>query len=234
MGYRYIKCRQRGGSLFIRKEPLEMNRSHPRLLLLVLLIVLLAIPTMAVLAKELGLLTISGPGIKGEITLNDAKELSKLEGSGFFDQPMSIKPPENLGDGYNITAHLNLDGKMVPLLQGVYYPGEAGQAGYWHVTGRLNGEELQPVDQWGQMRPEAENAFRSLMTANKITLQPAIVSAPAQVAPAAQAVAEPALVPVVSPPPTQTPYVVGLVAAILVLVGTGLTLRRRAVSQRSA
>jgi len=212
-----------------------MNRSHRRILSFVLLIVLLAIPTMAVLAKELGLLTISGPGLKGEIGLNDPKELSKLEGSGFFDQPMGIKPPSNLGDGYNITAHLNLDGKMVPLLQMVYYPGEEGQAGYWHITGRLNGEELQTVDQWGQMRPEAENAFRGLMTANKITLQPAIVSAPVEVAPAAQAAAEPAVVPAASPAPTQTPpYLVASIAAILVLVGAGLALRRRTVNQRSA
>jgi len=216
-----------------------MNRSHQRVLLFVLLIALLAIPTVAVLAKELGLLTISGPGIKGEISLNDPKEISKLEGSGFFDQPMSIKPPEKLGEGYNITAHLNLDGNLVPLLQMVYYPGEEGQAGYWHITGLLNGEILQTVDQWGQMRPSAENAFRGLMTANGITLQTAIVSAPVEIAPveiapAAQAGAEPAVVPAASPAPAQAPYVAISIAAILVLVGAGLALRRRTVGQRSA
>jgi len=62
-----------------------MNKTKRHILFLILVITLLAIPTFVVFAKELGMLTISGPGIKGELTLNDPKAMLKLEQSGFFD-----------------------------------------------------------------------------------------------------------------------------------------------------
>ena len=210
------------------------------------LIALLVIPSTVVFAKELGLLTITGPGIKGEVSLNDHDDMMNLEQSGFFDQARFVKPPENLGQGYNITAHLNLDGKLVPMVQMVYYPAEEGQQGYVHYTGRLNGETLQPVDQWAQLPSSAETALRNLMTANKITIQPAVVSAPAVVAPAViepakseeQAAVQPASASSSAPTaaPQQMYYQVGvaLAALILILLGAGVILKRRTVSQRSA
>jgi hypothetical protein len=210
-----------------------MNKTSRRILSLILVIGLLAIPTLTVFAKELGLLTISGPGIKGEVTLKDPDQMMKLEQSGFFDQVSYTKAPEKLGQGYTITAHLNLDGKIVPFVEMVYYPMEEGKPGLVHYTGRLNGESLQKVDQWGTLRLEADTAFRNLMTANKITLQPAVAAAPAEVAPAAPA-AESVTAPTVSPVPVQAPYILPALAAILlVLVGAGLVLRRRAVRHSS-
>jgi len=210
-----------------------MNGTKRRILSLVLLIALLAIPTVTVLAKELGQLDISGPGIDGQLTLTDHDQMMKLEGSGFFDQPSMVKPPENLdlGTGYTITAHLNLDGKLVPFVEAVYYPAEEGELGYWHFTGRMNGEKMQAVDLWGQLSPAAENAFRDVMAANKITLQPAIVAAaPAAAAPAVA----PADVPAVSPAPSENPYLIpAIIAAALILLGAVLALRRRAVNQSS-
>lgn len=210
-----------------------MNRTKRHILSLIMGIALLAIPTLTVFAKELGLLTISGPGIKGEVTLKDPDEMMKLEQSGFFDQVSYMKAPENPGQGYNIMAHLNLDGKMVPFVEMMYYPAEEGKPGYVHYTGRLNGESLQKVDQWGTLRLEADTAFRSLMAANNITLQPAVAAAPAAVEPAAPVV-EPVTAPAVSPMPVPASYIIpALVAFILVLVGTGLVLRRRAASHPS-
>src|SRR6185436_2186812 len=112
-----------------------MNTTKRHILAFVLAIALLAIPTIA-FAKELGALTISGPGINGELTLNDPKDMMNLEQSGFFDQASSIKPPENLGQGYTITTYLNLDGKVVPFIKLIYFPAEEGQAGYMHTVGR--------------------------------------------------------------------------------------------------
>ena len=219
-----------------------MNKIQRHTLSLALALVLLAIPTI-VLAKELGMLTISGPGIKGEATLNDPKAMVNLEQSGFFDQASVAKPPANLGQGYTITAHLNLDGKLVPFIQLVYYPAEEGQPGFMHTIGRLDGESLRTVDEWSKVRPGAETAFRNLMTANGITLQPAIVAvAPEVAAPAAQpakseqqTVSEPASAPSVVPAPIQTYYVAAaLAASILILLGAGFVMRHRATSQRSA
>ncbi|HEX9332668.1 MAG TPA: hypothetical protein VF896_12315 [Anaerolineales bacterium] len=204
-----------------------MNKTKRHILFLILVITLLAIPTFVVFAKELGMLTISGPGIKGELTLNDPKAMLKLEQSGFFDQAALIKPPQNLGEGYTITAHLNLDGKVVPFVQMVYYPTAKGEPSYVHYIGRLNGETLQKVDEWSTLSLDADTAFRGLMDANNITLQSAIVSAPPAAAPAVAPVTAPA----VSSVPIPTSYIIlALVAVALLLAGAGLVLRRRTIS----
>ena len=211
-----------------------MNKTQRRLLFFMLVIALVAIPTIAVLAKELGSLSITGPGIKGELTLNDHDEMMKLEGSGFFEL-MNASPPKNLGEGYNITAYLNLDGKIVPFVQMVYYPTEEGRPGYVHYTGRLNGESLQTVDEWGMLRQDADKALRGLMTAHSVVVQSALVAAPAAAQPEAAnpSVAVPVTGPSVSSMPVQPIFVAGI-AAILLLVGAGLVLRRRSVNQRSS
>ena len=211
-----------------------MNKIQRRFLFFMLVIALVAVPTIAVLAKELGSLSITGPGIKGELTLNDHDEMMKLEGSGFFEF-MKASPPKNLGEGYNITAYLNLDGKIVPFVQMVYYPTEEGKPGYVHYTGRLNGESLQTVDEWGMLLQDADNTLRGLMTAHNVAIQSALVAAPAAAQPEAvkPSVAVPVTGPTVSASPIQPAYIVG-VAAILLLIGAGLVLRRRSVNQRSS
>lgn len=130
---------------------------------------------------------------------------------------------------------------MVPFVQMVYYPTESGEPAYVHYTSRLNGESLQPVDEWGQLNPDAEAALLGLIDYYGIALQPAILTAPAVAEPALakSAVAEeaaPAVVPVTSPAaPVVNPYLIaGLVTALLVLIGIGLTLKRRSLSQPSA
>lgn len=208
-----------------------MNKAKKPILSILLVIALLAIPTFVVFAKELGLLTISGPGIKGELSLNDHKSMMNLEQNGFFDEASLSQPPKNLNleAGYTITAHLNLDGKVVPFVQMVYYPTNEGQAGYVHYIGRLDGQTLKKVDEWHLMRLSADEALRELMTANHITLQSALVAAPAAAAPVKEV--EPVTAPAVTPAPVQTSYLIpAVIASILLLAGAGLVLRRRTVS----
>ena len=212
-----------------------MNKVNKHILFLFLIIALLAISTSVVFAKELGLLTISGPGIKGEVSLNDHDAMMNLEQSGFFDQAALSKPPKDLGEGYNITAHLNLDGKLVPYIQMVYYPTNEGQSGYIHYPARLEGETLQAIDEWHLLNSKADGALRDAMTANNITVQSALIQAPAAVEPVKESVAAPAVesvaAPAASPAPTQMPYLIpALVVTILALMGAALALRRRTVS----
>lgn len=205
-----------------------MNGKNRFVLCLLLIVVMLSLSTFVVFAKELGLLTISGPGIRGEVALTDRELMTTLEASGFFDQAAFVKPPENLNmdAGYSVTAHLNLDGQLLPYVQMTYFAADQGQPGYVHYTARFTGESLQPVDQWQRLTPNADNTFRGLLSANDITLQPALVTAPA--APAV----EPIVIPAASPAPLPDPLAYGVLAAALVLLGgAGLALRRRAVSQ---
>lgn len=204
---------------------------HKHILLVFLLIALLAISTTVVFAKELGLLTISGPGIKGEVSLNDHDAMMNLEQSGFFDQAFLSKPPEGLGEGYNLTAHLNLDGELVPYIQMIYYPTNEGQSAYIHYTARLEGDTLQPIDEWHLLNRKADGILRDVLTENHITVQSAFVKAPEGVAPAKETVAEPVAVSTASPAPTQLPYLIpALVVSLLALIGFALVLRRRTVS----
>ena len=165
---------------------------NKHILFVFLITALLALSTTVVFAKELGLLTLSGPGIKGEVTLNDHNTMMNLEHAGFFDQAVLAKPPKNLGEGYNLTAHLNLDGKLVPYIQMVYYPTYEGQSAYLHYTARLEGETLQATDEWHLLNIKADSALRKLLTANNITVQSALVKAPEAVAPAKEPAKAPA------------------------------------------
>jgi hypothetical protein len=212
-----------------------MKKVHKHILLLFCVLALLTVSTSAVFAKELGLLTISGPGIKGEVSLNDHEAMMNLEQSGFFDQAFLAKPPKDLGEGYNITAHLNLDGKLVPYIQMVYYPTQEGQSAYIHYTGRLEGNTLQSIDEWHLLNRKADGALRDLFTANKITVQSALIKAPAVVEPAKEPVAAADVQPVAPPAatslaPAQMPYLIpALVVGVLALMGLALAIRRRTV-----
>jgi hypothetical protein len=156
-----------------------------------------------------------------------------LEKSGFFDQTASIQPPENLGEGYTVTAQLNLDGRMVPYVEMVYYPTAEGEPGYVHYTGRLTGETLQSVDRWQILSLSGDRAMRSLLTANDIAIQSALIEAPAVVSPAQEIISAPAAGPVAAPQaaPTRTStLVVALLVGIFALAGAALALKRRTVS----
>jgi hypothetical protein len=205
-----------------------MNRTKRFLVFLLPVIALLLLSTSVVFAKELSLLTISGPGIKGEMALKDAQLMVDLEKSGFFDQTAFVQPPKNLNmeAGYMITAYLNPDGQVLPYVQMVYYAADQGQPGYVHYTGRFMGQDLGAVDQWQVLTPNADNTFRGLMSASNISLQSALTTVPA-IASAVEPVSAPAA-PLV---PIQIAYVVvALVAGILVIMGVTLAPKQRTVS----
>lgn len=215
-------------------------------ILLVVVLIALVIPTSVVFAKELGMLTISGPGIKGEVSLNDHEAMMDLEQAGFFStSPLATAPEDiNLKMGYNITAHLNLDGKLVPFVQMVYYPTTATQPGYVHYIGRLEGESLRTVDEWSLLNRQADRSLRVLMEDNNIALQSALLAgdvAPSAAKPltdtepvvAAQPVtnSEPVTAPVAAPSRRASVYTILAIAAIFVLMmGAGLLMRRRTIS----
>jgi hypothetical protein len=217
---------------FQEKEFLGMNRTIRFIVFLLPIVALLLLSTSVVFAKELSLLTISGPGVRGEVALKDAQLMTNLEKSGFFDQTEFVQPPQNLNTeaGYVITAYLNLDGQVLPYAQMTYYAADQGQPGYVHYTGRFEGQGLQPVDQWQILSRNADNTFRGLMSASDITLQPALITAPGSV-PAMEALSAPAA----SPASIQLPYeIAALAAGILALMGTALVLKRRMVSHPTA
>jgi len=196
-----------------------MNKNLRKILFSLTLAALLAASTLLAFAKELTSLTISGPGIKGEATWNNPDDMLKLQDARFFDTAPTGKPPANLGQGYTITSFLNLDGKIVPFVEMVYYPAESGP-GYLHYTGRLNGDTLEttPVDEWGVIPANAETALREVAASNGVKFVPAI---------AANASAS---VPSTASLPSQG--YIALAAGIVILLGAALLNRRKALGQR--
>jgi hypothetical protein len=193
------------------------------------------------------MLTISGPGIKGEVSLNDHDAMMSLEQTGFFSTSALAKAPDdiNLDQGYNITAHLNLDGQLVPFVQMVYYPTSPTQPGYVHYIGRLEGESLRTVDEWSLLNRQADRALRVVLEDNNITLQSALAASavvPSVAKPqtdtepvvAAQPVTDtqPVAAPAAASAPGQFPYIVlATLAGAMLLAGALFAIRRRTGSQ---
>ena len=118
-----------------------MNKTFRFSLLVILLIAALTLSAFGVLAKEITSMTISGPGINGQMTLTDAAGLTGLMQSGFFDTvAYLVNPPKNLGTGYLITAYIDLGDQVAPFVQAEYFPAAEGETGYIHYTGLLRGE----------------------------------------------------------------------------------------------
>ena len=120
--------------------------------------------------------------------MSDPQSLMKLQQMGFFDTSTLVKAPQNLGEGYHLTGYLNLDSKVVPFVQAIYYPAAEGQTGYMHFTGGFNGDTMQTttVDRWGTVTPAAGAVFRELASSSqKSTLQIAI-AAPVSNAPSSR------------------------------------------------
>ncbi|HKZ54712.1 MAG TPA: hypothetical protein VJ123_04475 [Anaerolineales bacterium] len=130
----------------------------------------LLISTASVWAKELSALTISGPGIDGEITLDDPEAMRQLEKSGFLDLSLRVRQPaEELGTGYSITLYLILEDGPMPWMAREYYPGAVEHPGYMHLVGASEDLGFQP-DEWYRVSPAAEAAFADLMAAHGVVI----------------------------------------------------------------
>lgn len=197
-----------------------------RLQALLLTLVLVAIPTLVALAKEIGSLSITGPGIEGEITFDSREDINRLMDAGLIDTTNFMKAPtQELGTPYTLTVTLNMDGRTLPFMRMDYYPMEAGQAGYLHYTGRLDGESLRTVDEWAVMPLKADDLLRVLLSKRGVELQAAVLAQADMEAPVGSPVQVPAaLVPVSS---RTLPFYLAIAAGFLVLAGAGLLLRRR-------
>jgi hypothetical protein len=203
-----------------------MKNRFFRITCLVLLLILVGLPTGMAAAKSINAIAISGPGIDGQLTLNDPGAMLELMQAGFIDQAgMMVKPSRELGIPYTITVMLDLDGRQVPFIRMDYYPLSEGEAGYLHYTGRLDGSSLRTVDEWGLMPLQADGLFRRLMADQGIALQSAVAVAPAPAAnpdPAAGVIL-PDANHVLNRP------ILAAAIALVLLAAAGLLLRRRSV-----
>lgn len=215
-----------------------MNKSGRKFLGLVLLLVLLAIPAGVVFAKELGAMTISGPGIKGEVTLKDPDLLHKVETSGFLEPSKIVKNPQGLGEGYLMTLFLNMEEGAQPWLQVTYYPTAAGEGGYFNLVDLMAGAPEGSNGQWYQAAPQAESTLRALLAGAGVSLAipqaapkesnaasaPLVEKQPAVSSASGSAPAEPAqAAQVAAPAPVETATTPELSLNMELILGLGLS-----------
>jgi hypothetical protein len=118
-----------------------MRKSTCRLLALTLITALILIPLSVALAKgPPEQVTISGPGIDGEITIADSKVLNAFSFYQFNDLTRMLdEPPQVQGEGYKITRWVTQrrQGKhqLFPWDYLTYYPDPAGGPGYLYFDG---------------------------------------------------------------------------------------------------
>jgi hypothetical protein len=189
-----------------------MNGKPKLVLVLVFVLTLLLASAGLVWAKELGALTVSGPGIKGQVDIDGQQSLSRLEMSGFFEPGKIVTAPEGLGEGYTITQHLVMESGPIEWQELVYYPGSAGLESYIYWVGPLSPDAPQNSDRWTVVQPEADEVMRSLLKAYGVTVvaavlpqveanQPASEAQPAEGASAAAIEAQPE---VLAPAPAES------------------------------
>jgi hypothetical protein len=167
-----------------------MNKVRFRIAAVLVLLALLLVPAALVAAKELGALTISGPGIKGELIVDDPEQMARLEQNGFMEQGKRIvEAPQGLGDGYTITVHLNMEEGSVEWTRMIYYPAPEGEQGYMYLLGPMNEDAPASKGVWYLAFPPAEEAFKELLAAQGVNVETALADTgsapPAQEQPAA-------------------------------------------------
>ncbi len=148
---------------------------------------LLVLPTGLVFAKSISSLTISGPGITGEIQLDEPEAMQRLLETGFlFGEYSLASNPDDPGDGYHILAYLYLDGPTVPFVELTYYPSTNGQAGLVHYTARLknDGMDMAPVDDWRKVPSTVAEQVFAVFASQGVLLQPSAFSNSSQAIPA--------------------------------------------------
>jgi len=165
-----------------------MNSARCRTVGWMLVAALLLTPTAIVAAKELGALTISGPGIKGELRVDGTQEMARLDGAGFFDLSRKVEAPQGLGEGYTIVRYLNMEDGLVAWDKIVYYPDPAGGSDYIYYAGGIDKNNQGYSTGWYRARTGSAQVFQSVLAAHGVTIA---VGAPAPQAAPAESVAQP-------------------------------------------
>jgi len=135
--------------------------------ILLIVITLFAIPASVLAKGPFTYLTITGPGISGDISVTDPAMLDFFAFADFSKG--SIEPPANLGTSYIVTRSFvdeNDEAQNFDLLH--YYP----DTGYVYYDGLINGSS-EYDKQWYVARPDVEAGFNSaLAERNFITWLP--------------------------------------------------------------
>jgi hypothetical protein len=139
----------------------------------------LLIPTTLVAAKELGKITITGPGISGVLIVDDPDELQTLIEGDIMDFTTAVPAPEEPGEGYILTMHLKMEQDIQPMLQLTYYPDQAGGPGLFNAVILMpESGKVDPAGKWYQVPGRTERTIMKMLASHGVYVAAASKSQP--------------------------------------------------------
>lgn len=208
-----------------------------RITLPVLTLALLLVSAQAALAKEMGRVVISGPGLKTPIEIIDP-EVANRFGLALVDDlnRQKIDPPKSVGeDFYTIDRGFSDKGTIVGYDHVRYYPNPETGRGWFQYMG-TDGYKGKYDGAWFQASPEGERAVLEVLADHGVTFKApqkvAAQDAAAAAEPRKQAAPQKAEVVAASAPPAaetappSAPLIVGMVAVLMLAIGAGVAYAR--------
>lgn len=174
------------------------------------------------LAKEIGMVTISGPGLKTPIEITDLKQTFPFGPDQLDNFTAMLKgPPANLGkDFYTIDrTYIDEKGQMITTDHLRYYPNALDGRGIVQYQS-MDGGKSSNEGRWFRTHPEGEAALIKALAEHGVTVGGA--------EPAAQAAPE------TPEPGSALPVVMGGALLMALAVGSGLMVARRRAAKARA
>jgi hypothetical protein len=199
-----------------------------RIAIAVLGLAVLLAPTATALAKELGRVVISGPGLSSPIEITDPEIASQLGPDNLDNFEMQINtPPAHPGDSfYTIDrSYPGPNGQMVGTDHLRYYPNPDTGHGLIFYVGMDKGYSSQ-TGHWFAAKPEGETLLLKLLAEHGVTFAASVKLALQAAQPEVAAQPAPDIQPAATPAPTANlPLIVGGLA-LLSGIAIGITLAR--------
>jgi hypothetical protein len=116
-------------------------------------------------------ITIIGPGLNGEVVIQDRATLDALSMAALEDFLAPVPDiPESLGFGYELTRFYKVDdNRYIPFDRATYYPDRSGQGGYVLYQGIVNGSSGYD-GRWFAAHPASDAVMRRVLADNGVVL----------------------------------------------------------------
>lgn len=145
-----------------------MTRKIMRSLVVVLILSLLTFSS--VLAKGApSQVTISGPGLVGEVEVNDPDLLQAFSFFQFENIYRKIEPPQQPGEGYVVTRYVQDGTQLIAWDRAIYYPGPPDEVGIVFLEGLIGPSASEFDGHWYRASWDGEAAMRQILAEQGVT-----------------------------------------------------------------
>lgn len=137
---------------------------------IIVVLVLSLLTTGMVLAKGApSKVTISGPGLPGEVEITDPKLLQAFSFFQFENIEQRIETPSEPGEGYVVTRYVENGAKLIPWDRAIYYPRRTDELGVVFLEGLIGPSSSQFDGYWYRASQEGDTAMRQILAEHLAT-----------------------------------------------------------------